>query len=211
MPFDCSVCLDDVSGTLQVDVGALPCVGQRDEFHETERLHAVSESFIASASVAETDRLHTVSENLVASAFVAETERLHMVSENLVASASVAETDRLHTMSENLVASAFLAESDRLLAVWESLAVQLCLHSAWRSIVGGLRLRRQAHSMSGNVVVDSSSSSHHVDHVHTRSVGCAHGEHVLHGARTNSCLDTHAARVNSFGLHSARGNSGETY
>ena len=56
--------------------------------------------------------------------------------------------------------------------------------------------------------MDSSSSSHHVDHVHTRSVGCAHGEHVLHGARTNSCLVTHAARVNSFGLHSARGNSG---
>ena len=32
---------------------------------------------------------------------------------------------------------------------------------------------------------------------HTRSVGCAHGEHVLH-----------AARANSFRLHSARGNSG---
>ena len=82
-------------------------------------------------------------------------------------------------------------------------------HSAWRGRVGGLCLRRQAHSRSGNFVVDSSLSSHHVDHVHTRSgVGCAHGEHVLHGARTNSCLVTHAARVNSFGLHSARGNSG---
>ena len=54
----------------------------------------------------------------------------------------------------------------------------------------------------------SLSSSHHVDHVHTRSVGCAHGEHDLHDARTNSCLGTHAARVNSFGLHSARGSSG---
>ena len=51
-------------------------------------------------------------------------------------------------------------------------------------------------------------SSHHVDHVHTRSVGCAHGEHDLHDARTNSCLGTHAARVNSFGLHSACDNSG---
>ena len=56
--------------------------------------------------------------------------------------------------------------------------------------------------------MDSLSSSRHVDHVHTRSVGRAHGEHVLHGARTKSCLVTHAARVYSFGLHSARGNSG---
>ena len=64
VPFEYSVCLDDVSGTLQVDAGALPCVGQRDEFHETERLHAVSESFIASASVAETDRLLAVWESL---------------------------------------------------------------------------------------------------------------------------------------------------
>ena len=192
VPLDYSVCLDDVSGILQVDA-ALPsrCVGRRDEFHETERLHAVSECFIASASVAET-------------------ERLHMVSENLVAYASVAETDRLHTVSENLVASAVEPESDRLLAVSENLAVPGVSggHSAWRSRVGGLRLRRQAQSRSGNFVVDSSSSSHHVDHVHNRSVGCAHGEHVLHGARTNSCLDTHAVRVNSFGLHSARGNSG---
>ena len=57
--------------------------------------------------------------------------------------------------------------------------------------------------------MDSSSSSHHVDHVHTRSVGCVHGEHVLHGARTKSCLVTLAARVNSWGtLHAARTNSG---
>ena len=58
-------------------------------------------------------------------------------------------------------------------------------HSAWRSRVGGLRLRRQAHSRLGNFVVESLLSSHHVDHVHTRSVGCAHGEHDLHDARTN--------------------------
>ena len=30
----------------------------------------------------------------------------------------------------------------------------------------------------------------------------------IHDARTNSCWDTHAARVNSLGLYSARGNSG---
>ena len=77
--------MDDVSGILQVDAGALPsrCVGQRDEFHETERLHAVSESFIASAPVAVTERLLTVSENLVASAVVPESDRLLAVSECL--------------------------------------------------------------------------------------------------------------------------------
>ena len=119
-------CLDGVSGNLQVDAGALPsrCVGQRDsdqaadvegEFHETERLH--------------------------------------MVSENLVASASVAETDRLHTVSENLIASAVVAESDLLLAVTESLAVPGASgHSAWRSRVRGLRLRREAHRRSGSFV-----------------------------------------------------------
>ena len=59
---------------------------------------------------------------------------------------------------------------------------------------------RQAHSRLGNFVVVSLSSSHHVDHVHTRSDGCEHGEHDLHDARTNSCLGTHAARVNSLGF-----------
>ena len=105
----------------------------------------------------------------------------------------------------------FAAETYQLHAESESSGARVCLlvgHSAWRSRVGGLRLRRQAHSRSGNFVVDSMSSSRHVDYVHTRSVGCAHGEHVLHGARTNSCLVTHAARANSFGLHSAGRNSG---
>ena len=69
-------------------------------------------------------------------------------------------------------------------------------------------MRQEAHSRSGSFVENSSLSSHHVGHVHTRSVGCAHGEHDLHGARTNSCSGTHAARVNSFGLHSACDNSG---
>ena len=56
VPLDDSVCLDGVSGILQVGAGALSsrCVGQRDseqaadvdgEFHDTERLYAVSESF----------------------------------------------------------------------------------------------------------------------------------------------------------------------
>ena len=113
-------------------------------------------------------------------------------------------------VSENLVASAVVPESDRLFDVTESLAAPGVSggHSAWRSRDRGLRLRREAHSRSGNFVENSLSSSRHVDHVHTRSVGRAHGEHVLNDARTNSCLVTHAARVNSFGLHSARGNSG---
>ena len=74
--------------------------------------------------------------------------------------------------------------------------------------VVGLRLRRQANSRLVDFVSDSLSSSHTVDHVHTRSVGCAHVVHDvnslvdLHDARTNSCWDTHAARVNSLGLNS---------
>ena len=131
----------------------------------------------------ETDLLHEVLETTAASSLVAECT---------AASSFAAETDQLHAESESSGAR-----------VWHPVG-----YSAWRSRVGGLRLRRQAHSRSGNFVVDSSSSSHHVDSVHTRSVGCAHGEHVLHSARTNSCLVTHAARVNSFGLRSARGNSG---
>ena len=86
--------------------------------------------------------------------------------------------------------------------------VLVSLVTAWRSRVRGLRLRQEAHSRSGSFVENSSLSSHHVGHVHTRSVGCAHGEHDLHDARTNSCLGTHAARVNSLGLHSACNNSG---
>ena len=103
-----------------------------------------------------------------------------------------------------------MPESDRLLAATESLAAPGVSggHSAWRSRDRGRRLRREAHSRSGSFVENSLSSPCHVDHVHTRSVGRAHGEHILHGACTNSYLVTHAARVNSFRLHSARGNSG---
>ena len=148
VPLDDSVCLDGVSGILEVDGGALPsrCVGQRDsdqaadvdgEFHETDCVHRVLEKTSVSSFGAETGRLRTVSESLVAPALVAETDRLR---------------------------------------------------AAWRSRVGGLRLRRQAHSRSGNFVVECLSSSHHIDHVHARSVGCGHGEHDLHDARPNSCF-----------------------
>ena len=60
----------------------------------------------------------------------------------------------------------------------------------------------------GSFVRNSSLSSHHVDHLHTHGVCCAHGEHDLHDARSNSCLGSHAARDNSLGLHSACDNSG---
>ena len=123
-------------------------------------------------------------------------------------SSLVTETLRLPAVLECTAASSFAAETDQLHTESESSGARVCLpfgHFAWRSTVRGLRLRRQAPSRSGNFVVNSLSSSRHVDHVHTRSFERAH---VLHGARTNSCLVTHAARVNSFGLHSARGNSG---
>ena len=126
--------------------------------------------------------------------------------ETLLASSLVAETVRLPAVLECSAASSFAAETDQLHTELEDSGARVCLpfgHSAWRSRVRGLRLRREEHSRSGNFVVDSLSSSRHVDQVLTRSVGRVHGEHILHGARTN----THAARVNSFGLHSERGNS----
>ena len=122
------------------------------------------------------------------------------------------ETDRLHEVLESTAAPSLVAETDQLRAESESSGPRVCWHpgghSAWRGRVGGLRLRRQAHGRLGDFIVDPLSASHHVDHVHTRSVGCVHGEHDLHDARTNSCLGTDAARVNSFGLHAARINSG---
>ena len=71
---------------------------------------------------------------------------------------------------------------------------------------GVLRLRRQARGRYLELVgaSDSLSSSHHVDHVHTRSVGCAHGVDAW-----NSCGDMHDARANSWcTLHSACNDSG---
>ena len=79
------------------------------------------------------------------------------------------------------------------------------LPDAFSGVAGGSRLIVAARSRSGlgSFVRNSSLSSHHVDHLHTHGVCCAHGEHDLHDARTNSCLGSHAARNNSLGLHSA--------
>ena len=83
VPLEDSVCLDGVSGSLQVDAGAAPshCVpqcGQRDSaFCETDRLHEVLETEAASSLVAESDRLHDVSECTSVSSLVAETDQLH--------------------------------------------------------------------------------------------------------------------------------------
>ena len=61
--------------------------------------------------------------------------------------------------------------------------------------------RQACSSICGLVGVSGSLSSHHVDHVCSRSV-CGDGD-------TNSCWDTHVARANSWStLHAARGNSG---
>ena len=62
--------------------------------------------------------------------------------------------------------------------------------------------RQACSSISGLVRVSGSLSSHHVDHMCSRSDG---GE-----GDTNSCCDTHGARANACStLHDARGNSGE--
>ena len=96
VPLVDSVCLDDVSGFLQVGAGATPsrCVplcGQRDsdqtadvggEFCETDRLHEVLETKAASSLVAESDRQHEVLETKAASSLVAETDQLHADSES---------------------------------------------------------------------------------------------------------------------------------
>ena len=58
---------------------------------------------------------------------------------------------------------------------------------------------RKSVVLSSDCDFDSRSSSLCDVNSRPRSVGCA---------RMNSCWDTHAARVNSQGLHSARGNSG---
>ena len=107
-----------------------------DDFCETDRLHEVLETKAASSLVAESDQLHAVSECTAASSLVAETERLHEVLECTAASSFAAETDQLHAESESSCAR-----------VWHPVG-----HSAWRSRVGGLRLRRQAHCRSGNLL-----------------------------------------------------------
>ena len=62
--------------------------------------------------------------------------------------------------------------------------------------------RQACSSICGLVRASGSLSSHHVDHMCSRSDG---GE-----GDTNSCCDTHGARANACNtLHDARGNSGE--
>ena len=215
------------SGYLQVGAGASPsrCVppcGQRDsdqtadvdgEFCETDRLHEVLETKTASSLVAESDQLHAVLESTAASWLVAGTDRLHEVLETMALPSLAAETDRLHVMLESTAAPSFATETDELHAESESSGARVCWHSgghsAWRGRVGGLRLRRQAHSRLGDFVVDLLSSSHLVDHIHTRSVGYAHGEHELHDARSNSCLGTHVARGELIWVAQCTRNSGE--
>ena len=106
------------------------------------------------------------------SSLVAETDPLHEVLETIPASSLVAETVRLPAVLECTAASSFAAETDQQHMETESSGARVCLpfgHSAWRSRVRGLRLRREAYSRSGNFVVDSLSSSRHVDHLHTQS------------------------------------------
>ena len=72
------------------------------------------------------------------------------------------ETDRVHPVLEKTSVPSFAAETAKLHAESASIGAGVSGgHSAWRSRVGGLRLRRPAHSRSGNVVVESLSSSHH--------------------------------------------------
>ena len=201
-------CLDGVSGNLQVNADAALC--------ETDRLHAMSESDGAGA-VSSGDR------SAIASADVS--RHLHGASAGAtswpVRSGAGSSGDRLaaiaagfsrHLHGASAGAPAWLVRS-ACVNVDDSSGAGLqragCASAGVASCgVGGLRLRRQAHSSCVDPVSASSLSSHHVDHVHTRSVGCAHGEHDLHDARTNSCLGTRAARVNSLGVHSACNNSG---
>ena len=59
------------------------------------------------------------------------------------------ESDRLHAVLERTAASSFAAETDQLHVESECSGARVrhpVGHSAWRSRVGGLRLRRQAHS-----------------------------------------------------------------
>ena len=179
---------------------------------ETDLLREMLETEAVPSSMAEPDRLFNVSECLAASSLVAESDRLHKMRKSFPTSSLVVGTARLSAVLECSATSSFAAETDQLHKVLERSSgarARLFGDSALRSGVRGLRLRQEAHSRLGSFVENSSLSSYHVDHVHTRSVCCAHGEHDLHDTRTNSCLGTHAARVNSLGLHSACDNSGD--
>ena len=122
VPLVDSVCLDGVPGFLQVGAGVASsrCVPQCGQ-RDSDQTADVDGDFC------ETDRLHEVLETKAQSSLVAESDQLHAVSECTTASSLVAETE---------------CSGAR---VWHPVG-----HSAWRSRVGGLRLRRQAHSRSGN-------------------------------------------------------------
>ena len=163
---------------------------------ETDRLLAMSESGGAGASSGVSRRLHGASAG--ANSWLV---RNHV-------DAVLCETDRLHVMSESGDAGTSAGVSRHLHDA--SPGVPACFVGIASCGVRGQRLMKAAHSRSGSgsFVWNSSLSSHHVDHLHTHGVCCAHGEHDLHDARTNSCLGSHAASVNSLGLHSACDNSG---
>ena len=144
----------------------------------------------------ENDRLHEVLETKAASSLVAESDRVHELLETMDASSLVAETDRLHAVLESTAAPSLAAETDQLHVESESSGACVCCAS-WCGRVGGLRLRRQAHSRSGNFVVDSSASSHHVDmSIHEMLVAHMVSMSCMVHARIHVWV-THAARVNS--------------
>ena len=200
-------CFGDVSGNLQVDT-------QRDSACcETDLLREMLEVEAVPSSMAESDRLFNVSECLATSSLVAESDRLHERRKSSLVSLLEAGSVRPSVVLECSSTLSSAAETDQLHKVLESsvACARLFGDSALRSRVRGLRLRQEAHSRSGSFVENSSLSSHHVDHLHTRSVCCAHGEHDLHDARTNSCLGSHVARVNSPGLWSWGRNKAKEY
>ena len=89
------------------------------------------------------------------SALVAESDRLHEMLKTSPPSSLVVETVRLPAVLVCSAASSFAAETDQLHTESESSGARVCLpfgHSAWRSRVRGLRLRREAHSRSGSFV-----------------------------------------------------------
>ena len=134
-----------------------------------------------------------------------ETDRLHAVLETKTASSLVAGTDQLHAESESTAAPSFAAVSctrSRRAVVHVPVGILVV------TLLGVAELVATSAKQVGRFCCGSFVVISPCDHIHTQGVGCAHGAHDLHDARSNSCLGTHAARVNSFVLHSARGNSG---
>ena len=205
VPLEDSVCLDGVPGNLQVDAAApsryVPQCGQRD------------------SALCETDLLLTMSENLASSAVVPESDRLLEVSESLtvpgVSGGHSAWRSKVRVGAPSR-ACVGLAQVDRRAAASGRDLLALCdsgaehasgVEGAPSPFCAGLA---EAGSRNQRSVVrhsdrsfDSFLSSRCVD---SRRSCCVEFARVSHC--TNSCLGTHAARANSRGLHSARGNSG---